>query len=100
MDWSVAGFDWDEGNEEKCLKHGASIDEIERLFRSMIMVLPDQSHSTNIEDRQLAIGRTRAERFILVAFTLRERDEETLIRRKPLRLNRTDSSNSIGATIR
>jgi hypothetical protein len=26
------GFDWDDGNLEKCSKHGVSLDEIEDLF--------------------------------------------------------------------
>ena len=26
------GFDWDDGNRDKCQKHGVSIGEIERLF--------------------------------------------------------------------
>ena len=80
MRFSVAGFDWDGGNEEKCLTHGVSIGEIETLFHSTVMILPDDAHSTDTEERRLAIGKTRRGRHILVAFTLRERDEETLIR--------------------
>jgi len=29
----VAGFDWDDGNHDKCQRHGVSIVEIETLFR-------------------------------------------------------------------
>lgn len=28
----IGGFDWDEGNREKCAKHGVTIEEIERIF--------------------------------------------------------------------
>ncbi len=77
---NVAGFDWDEGNEGHCLEHGVSIGEIEELFRSTVMILPDEAHSTDLEARHLAIGRTREDRHVLVAFTLRERDGEILIR--------------------
>lgn len=28
----IAGFNWDNGNSEKCQKHGVSIEEIEALF--------------------------------------------------------------------
>jgi hypothetical protein len=34
MPKAVAGFEWDEGNLEKCQKHGASIGEIEALLNS------------------------------------------------------------------
>ena len=67
MEWSVAGFDWDAGNEDKCLKHGVSIGEIEDLFHSTVMILPDDAHSTDAEERHLAIGRTRQGRHVLVA---------------------------------
>jgi hypothetical protein len=29
----VVGVEWDEGNRDKCQKHGVSIEEIEALFR-------------------------------------------------------------------
>ena len=80
MNWSVAGFDWDEGNEEKCLKHGVSIREIEELFESTVTILPDDAHSTDAEERRLVVGRTKRGRHVLVAFTLRERGGETLVR--------------------
>jgi len=30
---AVAGFDWDDGNREKCCKHGVTREEIEGVFR-------------------------------------------------------------------
>lgn len=33
MNLTVAGFDWDDGNREKCVAHGVSIAEIEGVFR-------------------------------------------------------------------
>jgi uncharacterized DUF497 family protein len=46
MHRTVSGFDWDDGNREKCQKHGVSIREIEGLFAGPVMVLPDAAHST------------------------------------------------------
>ena len=34
----VAGFDWDDGNREKCRKHGVSLAEIEALFHGVVRV--------------------------------------------------------------
>ena len=76
---AVAGFDWDEGNLEKCQKHGVSIVEIEALLRSDPYVAPDLKHSAE-EDRLIAVGRTAAGRPLFVAFMFRLRDGERLVR--------------------
>jgi uncharacterized DUF497 family protein len=75
----VDGFDWDRGNRNKCQKHGVSIAVIESLFHGPIAVLPDPEHSAR-EERFKAIGRADDGRGVLIAFTLREHDGETLIR--------------------
>jgi uncharacterized DUF497 family protein len=74
-----AGFDWDEANEIKCQKHGVSIAEIETLFGRVVSIAPDLKHSTE-EERFKAIGGTEKGRTIFVAFTLRRRGDEVLIR--------------------
>jgi uncharacterized DUF497 family protein len=76
---AVAGFDWDEGNRAKCLKHGVSIAEIEALLRSEPHVAPDPRHSA-AEDRFIAVGRNAQGRALFVAFTFRTRDGKRLIR--------------------
>jgi uncharacterized protein len=76
---SVAAFDWDDGNWPKCGKHGVSKEEIETLFRDGPDIYADPHHSIE-EQRLRAIGRTRAGKWLLIAFTLRERDGQTLIR--------------------
>jgi uncharacterized DUF497 family protein len=69
MDFSA--FDWDEGNREKCQKHGVSRSAIESMFTGAgVAILPDAAHSQQ-EQRFRAIGRTRAGRTIFVVFTLR-----------------------------
>ena len=66
------GFDWDEGNREKCKKHGLSIKLVESFFKQKkILVAPDIKHSEN-EQRYLAIGRSQNKRPMVVVFTLRD----------------------------
>ena len=76
---SVAGFDWAEGNLEKCQKHGVSIGEIEALLSSDPGVAPDPMHSAQ-EDRLIAVGRNAAGRPLFVALTFRMKDDQRLIR--------------------
>jgi uncharacterized protein len=80
-DHEVGGleFDWDEGNREKCEKHGLSIREIESLFQSPLSVFPDPEHSSK-EERFIGIGKTDEDRSVFIVFTLRRRDEAVLIR--------------------
>lgn len=75
----VAGFDWDEGNIEKCQKHGVSIFMIEQLFTAEIHLLEDRVHSIT-EDRFLAVGRTSDERPLFVGFTYRKNKKGLMIR--------------------
>ena len=79
MDRIVAGFDCDDGNREKCGKHGVPTEAIEALLRGAPRIAPDPSHS-RVEDRLVAVGRTRDGRPVFVAFTFRERDGQWFIR--------------------
>jgi uncharacterized DUF497 family protein len=79
MDFSVAGFQWDRGNREKCQKHGVPIATIECLFRRDLAVFPDPAHSA-MEVRYKAIGRTENKRAVLIVFTLRGQGGARLIR--------------------
>jgi uncharacterized DUF497 family protein len=79
MQIAVAGLDWDEGNLEKCRKHGVSIGEIEALLSGDPRVAPDLKHSAK-EDRPIAVGRTAAGRPLFVAFMFRTKDGERLAR--------------------
>ncbi len=74
-----SGFDWDDGNRAKCEQHGVSLAEIEALFAGRPSVAPDIAHSDQ-EARYIAIGRSQAGRAMFVAFTLREKNKQTLIR--------------------
>jgi uncharacterized DUF497 family protein len=56
MDLPAAGFDWDDGNREKCRKHGLSIAEIEALFADAPRIAPDVKHSDR-SARDICTGR-------------------------------------------
>jgi uncharacterized DUF497 family protein len=79
MDTRVAGFEWDAGNLDHCLKHGVSRPEVEAIFAGTVNLLPDAGHSLN-ERRFRAVGRTLAGRAIFIVFTLRERGGHRYIR--------------------
>jgi uncharacterized DUF497 family protein len=72
-------FDWDSGNRDKCTEHGLSLEEMEFVLRGELRVFPDLAHSAS-ETRFLAIGRNSAGWHVFVAFTLRRRETERLVR--------------------
>ena len=77
----VLRFDWDDGNREKCQKHGLALEEIEVFFhQERLYVAPDIAHSQQ-EQRLLAVGRCpRNGRPMVVVFTLRGKSDARLIR--------------------
>ena len=75
----VEGFNWDEGNRDKCQEHRVSIAEIENLFKRPVMILPDPAHS-HTEERMKAIGKTKQGRSVFLVFTIRKRGRKRLIR--------------------
>jgi uncharacterized DUF497 family protein len=62
------GFDWDSGNQPKCLGHGVSLAEIEALFAGDVYVVRDAV--VDGERRMLAFG-NGARRWIFCVFTWR-----------------------------
>jgi uncharacterized DUF497 family protein len=77
MELKIAGFDWDDGNREKCQRHGVAIEVIEELFSRAVAIEPDPSP---IEKRVRAIGKTGNGRSVFLVFTLRELYGENFIR--------------------
>ena len=73
-------FGGDSGNETKCEKHGVRRDEVEHLFLSSPDVFPDLKHSSRLEKRFIAVGRNTNKRYLLVAFTFREKGNRECIR--------------------
>ena len=62
------GFEWDEGNWEKCQKHGVSLLEIEQALSVIRFVVDDPFPD---EKRYRTVGRTAAGRYVFAAFMLR-----------------------------
>jgi uncharacterized DUF497 family protein len=79
MERLPANFDWDDGNREKCEKHGVSVAEIEAFLSGTPRLAPDRKHS-RAEERFLAVGRNSRGRAMFVVFTLREKDGDLLVR--------------------
>jgi uncharacterized DUF497 family protein len=73
-------FDWDSGNRAHCQRHGVSIAEIEGLLRGEPRIAPDPKHA-HLEDRLIAVGRTAQGRPLFIAFTIREKLGQRVIRR-------------------
>lgn len=73
------GLDWDQGNKAK-IESRVSAKVIESFFKQELLVKQDLRHSSE-EERFLAIGYTKEpKRCLFVAFTIRFKDEEKLIR--------------------
>ena len=75
----IAGFDWDDGNRDKCRSHGVSLEQIEELFRRTLHVFPASSYS-RAETRYIGVGREAGGRHILVVYTFRYRGGQQLVR--------------------
>jgi uncharacterized DUF497 family protein len=74
-----AGFDWDDGNREKCTKHGLSVAEIESLFEGSPALATDAQHSRT-ELCVRAVGKAATGRHVFVVFTVRTGLGKRLIR--------------------
>lgn len=73
VDKSVLEFEWDEGNIGKNKKHKVEDKEAEEVFIDPNKkIFKDHLHS-NGEERFRIVGRTKKERLLFIAFTLRKR---------------------------
>lgn len=70
---NCVGFQWDEGNRDKnWWRHQVTDSECEQVFFNAPLVLaPDARHSSS-EARYYVLGRTDADRWLFVAFTIRD----------------------------
>ena len=68
------GFDWDEGNSNKNWHlHSVADGECEDVFFNLpLIIAPDKKHS-DTEARFFALGRTDADRWLFIAFTVRNK---------------------------
>ena len=71
--FQVEEFEWDKHNTEKIeKKHKLHYVEIEEVFfDEKLKSLPDIEHS-KVEERYMALGRTRMGKLLFVAFTIRK----------------------------
>ena len=74
-----SGFEWDDGNWPKCGSHGLTKPEIEAVFQGDVRIAPDFKHSAG-ERRYIAVARHANGRPLFVGFTLREVDDQLLVR--------------------
>jgi len=66
------GFDWDEGNSDKNLiSHQVSNSECEEVFFNRPLIVSDDKKHSITEKRYYVLGRTDADRYLFVAFTIR-----------------------------
>ena len=75
----VGGFDWDEGNREKCQRHGMSVIEVESVFYNLPFLTINSRHGKD-EERFQAVGKTRDNRFAFIVFTYRQIKGQNFIR--------------------
>jgi uncharacterized DUF497 family protein len=67
----ITGFDRDEGNSQKNVKHSVSTAESEQVFfNAPLLLLEDVKHS-QMESRFHALGKTDDGRLLHITFTLR-----------------------------
>jgi uncharacterized DUF497 family protein len=67
----ISGFEWDNGNQQKNVKHGVAPAEAEQVFlNEPLIVLDDMKHS-DTEQRFHALGQTNEGRLLHITFTIR-----------------------------
>lgn len=68
-------FQWDKGNVDKNFeKHNVTIQEAEEIFlNEPFIVADDTKHSYSSEQRFYGLGRTKTNRKLFVAFTIRDK---------------------------
>ena len=67
-----AGFDWDDGNSNKNWHlHRVTDTECEEIFFNVPLIVALDTVLTGYEERFRALGRTEANRWLYIAFTVR-----------------------------
>jgi uncharacterized protein len=69
---NVEGFEWDEGNANKNWHlHSVTNGECEEVFFNLPLVIAADKKHPDSEDRFFALGRTESNRWLFLAFTVR-----------------------------
>ena len=67
-------FQWDEGNLDKnWLKHEVSFSEYEQVFFNLPLITCKDAVHSEKEERYYVLGKTDAERFLYIVFTVRKK---------------------------
>ena len=66
-------FEWDESNSEKPRRHGLTIEETEEAFFDVDKVVFDDWKHSESEKRAILLGKTKKNKLLNIAFTLRKR---------------------------
>lgn len=72
------GIDWNEGNTSK-IKARVATEVIDEFFKLRLLIKEDVRHSMS-EARFIAMGYTKERRCLFVAYTIRMKGDEKLIR--------------------
>jgi uncharacterized protein len=67
----ITGFDWDDGNARKNVKHGVAQAQAEEVFFNQPLLMLDDLLHRDQEARYPALGKTLEGRLLHVTFTLR-----------------------------
>ncbi|HMS42660.1 MAG TPA: BrnT family toxin [Pyrinomonadaceae bacterium] len=66
------GFDWDEGNSNKNWHlHSVTDGECEDVFFNLPLIIATDKKHSEVEKRFFALGRTDADRWLFIAFSVR-----------------------------
>jgi predicted DNA binding CopG/RHH family protein/uncharacterized DUF497 family protein len=76
---TLAGLDLDAGNRTKCQKYDVSVADIEALFSSPLLIIPDGAHSKT-GTRIRALGKTGAGRMVYLVSMVRLKGGQRLVR--------------------
>ena len=72
--YKETGFDWDEGNIDKnWYLHQITDRECEEIFFNMPLVIASDAKHSQSEHRYYTLGRTDADHWLFVAFTMRDK---------------------------
>jgi uncharacterized protein len=71
---SVEGFEWNDGNSNKNWHlHTVTDSECEEVFFSLPLIIASDKKHSDSEIRFFALGRTESNRWLFLAFTLRNK---------------------------
>ncbi len=71
---NLEGFEWDEGNSNKNWHlHNVTDGECEDVFFNLPLIIASDKKHSDSEDRFFALGRTESNRWLFLAFTVRNK---------------------------